>query len=230
MHTLYESDTTKHSGIPGPLEGSSFNRKVSVAWNVTQVMFSLVETVFIFSVFQNTQKKLYAKLYCEILLLILLLFYILFKFISSPSTMITFWGVMSFIFTFLTHTRSSQSVLPAWTHLPCRPEARPCQSPPLEWGEKCLAAVRTHNTLTQWHFLSLLFHLHGHFSVSVHWFSTNHSHTHTHSYSHTTHIQHRHAHAEAIRLNTWTHTLTHIRHTYKHQLLAALQARCCIHW
>lgn len=39
MHTLYESDTTKHSGIPGPLEGSSFNRKVSVAWNVTQQSF-----------------------------------------------------------------------------------------------------------------------------------------------------------------------------------------------
>ena len=39
MHTLYESDTTKHSGIPGPLEGSSFNRKFSVAWNITQQSF-----------------------------------------------------------------------------------------------------------------------------------------------------------------------------------------------
>lgn len=30
--TLYVSDTRKHSGIPGPLEGSSFTRQVSVAW------------------------------------------------------------------------------------------------------------------------------------------------------------------------------------------------------
>lgn len=83
------------------------------------------------------------------------------------------------------HTHARSRAPPACAHMLCRPEAQPCQSLPLEWGAKCLAAVPAHNTPAQWHFLSLLIHLHGHFSVSLLWFSTNHSHTHTLTQLHT---------------------------------------------
>lgn len=221
MHTLYESDTTKHSGIPGPLEGSSFNRKVSVAWNVTQQSFIHYMTMSSGSENLKTHKKAgikAVKAYFRYLNLPSLAAFHIDLFNNDPQVPPpdNSWRNNTFHLDILnTHTHTVDGVC-------CLPEPICCaglRPGPASHHNLCLAAVPAHNTSTQWHFLSLLFHLHGHFSVSVHWFSTTHSHTHSHI-----------LHMRTLGTDSHIQRPYVCHHTDKHRLLAALQALHHIPW